>query len=167
MVHRRGCVSTGERLAFPGTRVSAWGTVWASLALNPGPSAGFSRNQGQCLGHGVGEPGLEPRPFSPGCRLDAKQRGCEANVPSARMLSTRLCEHQAPHPLQQDRGNPAAGFGYVLTPAPKTLLQSEGCRIDGRLPLPACRLRGDPCRSKHRLPSFQNPRRLLTKTAEY
>ena len=38
MVHRRGCVSTGERLAFPGTMVSAWGTVRASLALNPGRS---------------------------------------------------------------------------------------------------------------------------------
>ena len=36
--HGMGWVSNGERLAFPGTRVSAWGTARASLALNLGPS---------------------------------------------------------------------------------------------------------------------------------
>ena len=32
-----------------------------------------------------------------------------------------LCDHQAPHPLKEDRGNSASGFSYVLTPALETL----------------------------------------------
>ena len=78
-----------------------------------------------------------------------------------------LCDHQAPRPLQEDRGNSVAGFSYVLTPDLETLLHREGCQTDGRLPLPACWLCSDTCHLKYMLLSFQNPRRLLTKTAEY